>query len=457
MLITRDDIQHIGDEDTLLHFLEEKLNLPIPEGTTLEDITTKFGKLALGLSGMVANQVLDCQELSVSPGESSGIILIRFNSESDYAEALRAVAEGLDRPGRNPTGLRFICMNKYFQPFAFANFNDSELRNWQTAALNIRTWTQKNTYIHTSWEHKLPANFFGKESTDELEDKTEINEFNVTASLSSPDLSAKLEAIGTQLGMLEHIHSGITTGYDRALLIDGGTRKHLLAEDPNSRELIKRSPRISRKWICEPKYLIGILSSHIKQWPWSHISSESAAERIFEKEYPAIHAHLSRHTNGLKKRSKTVQGKFYWEMSNKRLDPTPKRSEIIYPQYPTSMQAVYDSSEGIPTSSFHIIPTTDLSLLAILNSNCFQWYAKINYSKSINNQLTLTKRNMQKFPIAPRTEDQKAEISHIVQRILEASNSPNVPNLEEEINMLVYDLYELTPAEIALIEEETNQ
>ena len=35
MLITRDDIQRIGDEDTLMHFLEEKLNLPIPEETTL--------------------------------------------------------------------------------------------------------------------------------------------------------------------------------------------------------------------------------------------------------------------------------------------------------------------------------------------------------------------------------------------------------------------------------------
>ena len=63
---------------------------------------------------------------------------------------------------------------------------------------------------------------------------------------------------------------------------------------------------------------------------------------------------------------------------------------------------------------------------------------------------------MQNFPIAPRTERQKTELSDLVQQILDAPNSPNVPNLEEEINMLVYDLYELTPAEIALIEEEIN-
>ena len=107
MLITRDDIQRIGDEETLLHFLEEKLNLPIPEGLPFEDITTKFGKHALGLSGVVANQVLDCQELSVSSGKSSGIILIRFNSESGYAETLRAVAEGLGKLGPQSCGLAF--------------------------------------------------------------------------------------------------------------------------------------------------------------------------------------------------------------------------------------------------------------------------------------------------------------------------------------------------------------
>ena len=461
MLITRDDIQRIGDEETLMHFLEEKLDLPIPNGATFADITSKFSNFALGLSGTIANRVLDCQEFSVSLGKPSGIFLIRFNSEQSYPKSLRAIAKGLNQWGRKPVDLRFICTNKDCQPFAFAYFNDSESENWQAAVLNILAWTQGNTYIHNSWEHEFPASFFGEERTDEfeddLEDKTEINEFNLTESPTGYDLSTKLEAIGTGLGMLENIHSGITTAYDQAFIIDRGIRERLLAKDPNSIELIKRSPRINRKWICEPKHLIYILSSYIRQWPWSNARNESAAERIFEKNYPAIHAHLSRHTKGLKERSKSVQGKFYWEMSNKRLYSMPKRPKIIYPLYPTSMQAVYDTLEGIPTSSFYIIPTTDLSLLAILNSDCFQWYAKINYSKRIGNQLALTKKNMQNFPIAPRAEEQKAELSDLVQQILNNPDSPEVPNLEKEIDELVYKLYELTAAEIALIEKGNNQ
>ena len=458
--ITRDDIQHIEDEETLLHFLEEKLNLPIPEGLPLEDITSKFSNFALGLTGNIAEQVLDCQELGFVPGESSGIILIRFNNQLSYAGALRSIAEGLDKRGHNPEDLRFICMDKYFQPFAFAHFRDSDSKDWKAEVLNVFIWTQENTYIHTSWEHKFPASFFGEEPADRLEDdfegKTEIKECNVIKRPLGYNLSTKLKTIGTPLGMLENISSGITTAYDRAFIIDARTREYLLAKDPDSIELIKRSPRVNRKWKCETKYLIGILSSHIKQWSWSDARSESEAERVFEEEYPAIYAHLRPHKDGLKKRTKSVQGKFYWEMSSKKLSSTPKRPKIIYPLSPTSMQAAYGNSEGIPTSSFFFIPTSDLSILAILNSDLSKWYVKTNYPKERSSQVSLKKANMKGFPIVPRTEKWKKKLSDLVQQILDAPNSPNVRNLEEEINMLVYGLYELTAAEIALIEKGNN-
>ena len=64
---------------------------------------------------------------------------------------------------------------------------------------------------------------------------------------------------------------------------------------------------------------------------------------------------------------------------------------------------------------------------------------------------------MKDAPIAPRTEEQKAVLSDLVQQILNDPDSPEVPDIEREIDQLVYELYDLTPAEIALIEEETNE
>lgn len=397
MLITREDIQHIGNEDMLLRFLQEKLNLPIPAEGTLEHIALLISPTYLGLEDRFAKQIIDCRDFSGLPKNDLGErrpFLIRFRRESGYSEILRMVAESLHEKSVNPAEIFFICTNENFQPFALAHFNNSAVGSWRTEVLSILVWTQKNTYIHTSAEHELPVSFFRKESMDESENspegQIEIDEFNVNESPSGSDLSTKLETIGTQLGMLEHISSGVTTGCDQALLIDEETRKRLIDKDPNSRGLIKRSPRINRKWMWDLKYFICILSSKITSWPWSNARNESEAERIFEETYPAIHAHLSRYTNRLKKRGKGTQGKFYWEVSNSGVYSISKCPQIIYPLYPTSMKAVYDTLEGIPTSSFQIIPTEDLSLLAILNSNYFQWYAKINYPKStMGNQLSL--------------------------------------------------------------------
>jgi hypothetical protein len=55
-------------------------------------------------------------------------------------------------------------------------------------------------------------------------------------------------------------------------------------------------------------------------------------------------------------------------------------------------------------------------------------------------------------PVFPATEKQKAPIIKLVQTILADPDSPSVPQLEAEINHLVYCLYNLTPDEIKLIE-----
>ena len=463
MLITRDDIQRIGDEETLLHFLEEKLNLPIPAEASLAQIAIPLPLPFLGLDESMDDQIIDCHEFRGLPDDTLGgqkPFLIRFGSEQDYSEILRKVAEGLSQRFINPTEIFFICADEDFQPFAFAYFNDGKLENWQTAMLNILTWTQDNTHIHTNSEHEFPSTFFGEKSTDEfendLEENTEINEFNITESVSDYDLSTKLKTVGKRLGK-GNIYSGFTTAYDKAFIIDAETCKHLVAKDSKSTDLVIRSPQINRKWTCETKYLIRILSSHIKRWPWSDAKNESTAERIFKENYPAIYAHLILHKSGLKRRTKGAQGKFYWEMPDMKFYSKFKRSKIIYRLYPgVSMKVVYDTVEGLPTSSFHVIPTSDLSVLAILNSRCFQWYAQINYPNPRSKGLSLKKGNMLNFPVAPRTEEQKAELSGLVQQILDAPNSRKVPAIEREIDELVYKLYKLTPAEIALIEKGNN-
>ena len=457
MLITREDIQRIGDEDTLLHFLEEKLNLPISEEVSLAQIALPLPLPFLGLDDVIAEHLIDCQDFSGLPTDGLGErrpFLIRFKRESGYSEILREVAEGLFRRNINPAEIFFICADANFQPFAFAYFNNAELENWQTAMLNIFAWTQENTHIHTSSEHKLSIEFFSKESP--IKNQGSVSQDFITESTVPDDLLTKLENIGTPLSRQEEILIGITPGYTRAFVIDEHTRGQLLNEDSNSFELIKRLPEPNQKWRCESKYLICIPSGRIKHWPWSNARNELEAEHIFEESYPAISAHLKVYRNRLKTRSNAHQGEFYWELSASSLHSIPEHSKIIYRTLANSMQATYDTLKGLPLSTSFLIPTRDLSLLAILNSRLFGWFAHKKYRRSSNpkiKQLSFSKKNMEKAPIAPRTPEQTARLSDLVQQILDDPDNFGVPNIEREMNALVYKLYELTSQEITLIEK----
>ena len=273
------------------------------------------------------------------------------------------------------------------------------------------------------------------------------------------DLLTKLLNIGIPLGVLIRpgdIHTGITPGYMRAFEIDDFTCEQLSNDDPKSVELIKPFLK-PRKWMGESAHVICIPSSRDKRWPWTDKTDEEA-ERIFEMTYPAISTHMKSYRDKLESREcyKTRSAVFYWEFPAYGFYADLKRPKIFYPPTTSTMHASYDAT-GKLLFSAAFFPATDLSLLAILNSKLFAWYVHQECWDPKYKHLGLSKSKMKKAPIAGRTEKQKAELSDLVQQILDDPYNFEVSNIEQEIDELVYKLYKLTCAEIALIEEESNQ
>ncbi len=488
--ITIDDIEDVIDEDTFMEFLMDVLHLPIPEDLTLEDITSIFSNKALGLSGFNDQQVLDCQELSISPGKPSDIILIRFKSETGYIGVLQAVAEGLDQQGNNPADLRFICTDEFFQPFAFAYFKDLARKDRRTAELNILSWTQDNTRISISSEHEIPADLFLDQSTErtsgdnlivdekddfnkkevipdklevekevessETESKTNLKD-NVTR-VSPDELLEKLQKTCTPLGDTDwKIHKGVITGCNKAYVIEESKRQELIDEDPKSAEIIKLAVGKHQEslWKSILKYIIWMPSSKNKQWEWADAKNETEAKKIFAQTYPAISNHLNGFEKDLKGRHASCKGKYSWELTHREHKPEFLGPKITFYDKPPVV-AYYDESDAIVVSPFvHCIPTTDFSMLAILNSKLAEWYVQNKYEKKGGGRLN--KNKLKDFPVADITTKQKTKLTKIVEQILENPENPDVPSLEEVLNQLIYELYELTPAEIKLIEEETNK
>lgn len=269
-----------------------------------------------------------------------------------------------------------------------------------------------------------------------------------------------LENNGTPLGTNWNIYTGcIVTGKPSPFVIDDSKLQQLISTNSSCRQVIGRVLlRSQKKWKTEPAHLIKILSSLKKEWPWSGANDETEAKRVFAETYPAISKHLSSYRDKLKK--KVDRGKFWWELKSTNFCPMLHQPKIVYSSAPgvgCFMQAGYDE-KGILTEEYlHSILPADLHLLAILNSNLFNWYAQAKFNKSEKKlNLNLCKKNMEQVPIAAMTIEQKVNLSLLAHRILNNPNSSEVYDIKRKINKLVYELYELTDAEVNLIEKGNN-
>ena len=270
----------------------------------------------------------------------------------------------------------------------------------------------------------------------------------------------KLRSQGIPLGQYVQgrFYYGIKTGFNEAFVIDEATREKLIAEDPTSTELIKPwlRGRDIRKWKAEwaGLYLINIASSANRQWVWSDAKTEGEALRLFEQTYPAIHRHVSRWKKQLKERDD--QGKFWWELRSCAYYNDFEQPKIIYPDIAKLMRACYDKTGTFCANTLYILPTYDLSIIGLIHSKLFDWYCRYKFQALGDpwkgGRLRFIAEFMGEFPIPPSTKAQKAPIIEHVQKIIADPDSPDVSCLEDEINNLVYKLYDLTPEDVEILE-----
>ena len=313
----------------------------------------------------------------------------------------------------------------------------------------------------------LAATFTDADQLERLEETLSDIGFSMSVSalkekgwnLERPEVLAlmeKLRKIGTPLGeyVKGRFYRGILTGLNEAFVIDAATRDRLISEDPQSEVLTKPwlRGRDIKKWKAEwaGLYLISIPSSANRHWPWSDEKTEAKARKIFAQAYPSIHKHLSQWEDKLIKRDD--QGKFWWELRSCVYYKEFEQPKIIYPNITKTNIFAFDTTGILTNQKCFIIPTNDLCLLAIFNSElAMQWFVST---------LPLLRGGffepsaifMQQFPLVVASDKQRAPIIERVNKILANPDSPDVPCLEAELNQMVYDLYSLTPREIEIVE-----
>jgi len=134
-----------------------------------------------------------------------------------------------------------------------------------------------------------------------------------------------------------------------------------------------------------------------------------------------------------------------------------ERTKIVYPDIALESRFTLDTDGRYIDMTAFAIPSSDLFLLGVLNSQAVWAYlsatAAVLGDPTKRGRLRLKRQYMENLPIPAASKAERGAIAALVQKCLDANGQgPSVAAWESEINARVQTLYGLTPEEIQNVE-----
>jgi hypothetical protein len=371
-------------------------------------------------------------------------------------------------------------LRRYFvehtNPIQLLNFEDSQIFESAIVETNVLlTRNERN-------EQRLRA----LNMTGVLPAENAIFEYFIKECTTLSDLSADAWTIGSKadihlkikiesgskaLGNLDvGIFRGITSGFNDAFYVDANKRHEIAEQEPQSRQFFKPALRgkdlhkFNFSWpgLCVIRIGAG----------WTNAQKpEHDPEEFFKRNHPLVYRHLKSIGDSLTGKGKGLydrddQGDYWWELRPCAYYEEFEKEKIMWIVLSDKGKFAYDDKGFYTNDSIFIITGRNLKyLMAILNSKLSQWYVK-HISTSSGMGTTMWKKyKIEQFPIREVSPTKQQPLHTLVDRILAITNDEDyslkppmqakVKALQRRIDRLVYELYGLTPEEIAIVEQET--
>ncbi|MGE5110559.1 MAG: Eco57I restriction-modification methylase domain-containing protein [Acidobacteriaceae bacterium] len=256
--------------------------------------------------------------------------------------------------------------------------------------------------------------------------------------LADPEKASRIrqmESIGVPLGeyVRGRIFNGIKTGCKAAFIIDNRTREQLVKASRKNAEIIH-------------PFAAG---DDVRRWRVEDSGEWLIVTRIGIDidRYPAVFHHLSKWKSELETRSD--KGNYWWELRPCDYYDHFERPKIVYPEMAKEPRFTLDKSGVYTNNKAFIIPTDDLFLLAVLNSQPVWEYLKETCSvigdADRGGRLELRTSYLLKLPIPPANSEQKKHLADLSQRCLQAQGK-DCAAWEHEITTEVEKLYQISQA-----------
>ncbi|MCX6135916.1 MAG: Eco57I restriction-modification methylase domain-containing protein [Ignavibacteriales bacterium] len=328
-----------------------------------------------------------------------------------------------------------------------------------------------NTTIVESLESLELSEYVGKAAFSVPRSQLRADGWSLT-DRSSSMLLDKLNSTGIALAdyVNGNIFYGIKTGLNEAFVINGDTKKKLLQQDPSATDLIKpflagrvikryASPMGVNHLILIPNGFTNTHSSKTKdKWGW------------LKDKYPAIATYLQ--TNEEIARKRYDQGEFWWEQRPCEYLQAFEKPKIIVPAIVKNASYAYDLNRNYSNDKTCIIPTSDLYLLALMNSKVCDYYLHSIASTKQGGYFEYKSMYVGQLPIRrinysdPADNVRHDHIVRLVEQMLDSKKKLGTAKTEAETNRLetlcatidrqideaVYELYGLTEEEIKIVE-----
>lgn len=245
------------------------------------------------------------------------------------------------------------------------------------------------------------------------------------------------------------INRGVLTGYNQAFIIDEAKKNELIEADPKSAEIIKPllRGRDIQKYVADKivNWVVGTLPS----------------KKIEIEDYPAIRDYLlsfgkTIHQTGEKGSRKKTSHKWFETQDNIAFWQDFEKPKLVWKRIGSILRFCYDESGAYCLDSTCIATGSKVKFLsAVLNSKmCNKELFRLS-PKTGTGDLIISVQALNPLRVPMPTDKQEGEICALLDKIIKYKKqnpSTDTSDLENQIDQLVYQLYDLTTEEIEIIE-----
>jgi adenine-specific DNA-methyltransferase len=265
------------------------------------------------------------------------------------------------------------------------------------------------------------------------------------------------------------IYRGVLTGLNEAFIITTEKRNEILANCKDEEE------RKRTEQIIKPILRGRDIKRYYYEWAglwviiipagWTNENRRKEKPYDFiQRSYPSLIRYLKLFETKAKKRDD--QGDYWWELRHCAYYPEFEKEKVVYSEIVRQPQFFYDTERFyVEATSFLMTGECIKYICGLLNSNPVtyffkHWYAGGGLGEEGYRYKKAFLENLPLPPITTSNEPIVKQIEKLVDKILKAKKQnpqADTSDLENQIDIMVYKLYDLTYDEVKIIDPEIEK